>query len=557
MKRILLIFTFCISITGISQSNRSLTDNFSKLPQENIYTHINNNFLLSGETLYYKLYCFDSNGNFSNYSKVAYVELINSDNISVSKQKVNLKKGNGNGDFFINTNIKTGTYKLISYTQWMLNKQIFSEKNILIVNPFSNKLNNIIKNENSLLISKPSIINSPNSLFKGLLPEYKTRQKITLEFTKKINFNSNISISVKQKNNLNLPLIINKGHQVISSNQTNKSNIYLPELRGTLIQGTVITKTEKYKVPNVLLSLSIKGEYNHLPKTALTNKRGEFYFNILDLYTDKVFIQILDDKKADYDIFLKKNIIRKPKFHNFPEITLDQNIIKIIKDRSIYSQIENAFFSVKKDSIIKVLKKAPLFNQIKKTYLLDEYKRFKTVKETFVEIIEGAGIIKQKDSYKISIRDSHALETLSDLPSLLIVDGSIVYDHSDLIDFNSKKIKSISVVRDKYYYGNAIYQGVVIVKTFKKDFLSNINDFRDFTVLPIQFQKKYFFQQHKKNNQRVPDYRTQLYWNPNLNLTKKQFSFYTSDVKGVFEIDIQGFSKNGKFILEKKTFTVN
>ena len=75
--------------------------------------------------------------------------------------------------------------------------------------------------------------------------------------------------------------------------------------------------------------------------------------------------------------------------------------------------------------------------------------------------------------------------------------------------------------------------------------------------MPILPQKQYFFQRHKINNQRVPDYRTQLYWNPNLNLTKKQFSFYTSDVKGKFEIDIQGFTKNGKFISEKKTFDVN
>ncbi|CAM1344646.1 hypothetical protein [Tenacibaculum amylolyticum] len=558
MKRILLTLAFSISITGIAQSNSPLTANFNKLPQESIYAHTNNDFLLTGETLYYKIYCFDTNKNFSDYSKVAYIELINSDNVSVLKQKVNLKDGNGNGDFFINTDVKTGTYKLAAYTQWMQNKQAFFEKNIFIVNPFSDKLKSTVEGKSNSSVSStiPSVNNTSINLFNGLQSSYGTRQKITLDFINNLNFDGKISISVKQKSNLNLPSGTN-GKEVSTSNLVNKSNIYLPELRGSIIQGTVTSKTEGTKIPNVLLSLSLKGNHDYLPQTALTNDAGEFYFNMLDVDVDKISIQILDKERENYDIQLKEKGIVKTNFDDFPEMTVDQKTIDVIKNRSIYSQIENAFYTVKKDSILKTSKKDPLFNQIKKTYVLDDYKRFKTVRETFIEVIEGAGFVKRNDSYKISITDSDASETLNYLPSLLIIDGHIVYDHNDLIGYNSRKIKSISVVSDKYYYGNAIYQGIIIVDTFKKDFIANTKGTKDFTIQPVQPEKLYFFQQHETNNQRIPDYRTQLYWNPNLNLTQKQLSFYTSDVTGEFEIDAQGFTKDGKFVSVKKTFTVN
>lgn len=555
MKRILIILTFYISIAGISQSNVPLAANFNKLPQESIYTHINNNFLLTGETLYYKIYCFDNHNNFSKYSKVAYIELINSDNISVLKQKVSLKEGNGNGDFFINTNIKTGTYKLVVYTQWMLNKQDFFEGNIFIVNPFSNKLTNVEEEKNILSTPKSKEKNTSNNLFSDLQASYKTRQKITINFTKKIDFNSNISISIKQKDNLILPFQVNK--KIVTSNTLlNKTNVYLPELRGSLIQGTVISKTNGIKIPNVVLSLSIKKDHNYLPQTASTNDQGEFYFNMLDSGIDKISIQILNKERKKYNIQLKKQTSIKTKFNDFPEIPINKQTVEIIKNRSVYSQIENAFYIVKKDSILNFSINDSLINRIKTTYVLDDYKRFKTVKETLVEVVHGAGFTKKNDNYKIVLTDYNTTKILDYLSSLLIVDGHIVYDHNDFIDYNSRKIKSISVVNDKYFYGNDIYQGIIIVETFKKDFFANIKGFKEFTILPIQPEKIYFFQQHKIDNVRVPDYRTQLYWNPNLNLTQNQLSFYTSDVTGEFEIDIQGFTKDGKLIKVKDTFIV-
>ena len=68
-----------------------LEGQYKNIPQESIQTQLNTNLLLTGETLYYKLYCFLENSKkLSGLSKYAYVELINRDRKVVIK--INTKK---------------------------------------------------------------------------------------------------------------------------------------------------------------------------------------------------------------------------------------------------------------------------------------------------------------------------------------------------------------------------------------------------------------------------------------------------------------------------------
>jgi hypothetical protein len=56
----------------------------------------------------------------------------------------------------------------------------------------------------------------------------------------------------------------------------------------------------------------------------------------------------------------------------------------------------------------------------------------------------------------------------------------------------------------------------------------------------------------------IPDYRHQLYWNPEFTVSAPEntFEFYTSDVSGVFQVTLLGFSKSGKFIQVQRNFEV-
>ena len=97
-------------------------DDLKKLPQEKAYIDHTGPLLFSGEYLYYNLYCFNAqNNNLTNISNIGYVALMDESKNYIFEHKLKLKEGQGYGDFFITTEIPSGKYKLIGYTQWMKN----------------------------------------------------------------------------------------------------------------------------------------------------------------------------------------------------------------------------------------------------------------------------------------------------------------------------------------------------------------------------------------------------------------------------------------------------
>lgn len=108
-----------------------------------------------------------------------------------------------------------------------------------------------------------------------------------------------------------------------------------------------------------------------------------------------------------------------------------------------------------------------------------------------------------------------------------------------------------------------MYQGIIAIETFNGDYYKNVVYNKKFhkviDLFKPQPNKKYFNQQYSDNSlNRIPDFRHQLYWEPNLNLEKEtaEIIFYTSDNTGVYEINIEGFSSSGEPISIKKYFKV-
>ncbi len=104
---------------------------------EKIYVHTDKNYYLAGEILWFKIY--DVDGTFHHpidISKLAYIELLDSDNKPQLQGKIVLADGLGNGSFYLPVSINSGNYKLRAYTNWMKNfgPDFFFEKKILIVN---------------------------------------------------------------------------------------------------------------------------------------------------------------------------------------------------------------------------------------------------------------------------------------------------------------------------------------------------------------------------------------------------------------------------------------
>lgn len=558
------------------------------IPQEKIFVHYNTSFFVNGESIYYKIYCLDSKTNMpSLISKIAYIELIGKNDNIIFKHKIKLKSGLGQGDFFIPTSVLSGNYKLIAYTQWMKNSEIDSyfQGDISIINPFQENQNEVLKatdssnsletsvnrNFHNIPISSNSPLNNDLIQLKLNKHDFSSREKVSIDIIGLHNPDSygNYSVSIRKINPIDFPQKLNTHsfldffkYAKIEKPLLNSQELYLPELRGEIFSGKVTIKKSNLPAANRSVSMSIPGK-NYIFKIANTNSMGVFYFNLYeDIENPNAIFQVISENKESFEITLEDPFPINYNDLKFSDFKISEEIKDYLLNQSIYSQIENAYKSIKPDNFLET-KKTPLFYGSKaKEFILDDYTRFPTIKETIVEIINSVYTKKSKGEYSLHVRISNDDTTLGNYLALVLVDGNLIQNQSELVFYNPKNIKKINVVSEGYVYGGKIYEGIISMETFDGTYQHNISgDYTKTLLLDLpQTDKVYYNQKYSDDGQydRIPDYRSQLLWEPNFDLNKNEsnITFYTSDNLGDYEINLEGFTNDGKPISIREIFKV-
>jgi hypothetical protein len=107
--------------------------------QEKIFMHLDRDFYVSGETMWFKIYLVDGyNHQFEDLSKVAYVEIIDRNKNVIESTKIRLESGKGNGSIALPVDIDSDNYTVRAYTNWMKNfsADFYFHQKISIVNVF-------------------------------------------------------------------------------------------------------------------------------------------------------------------------------------------------------------------------------------------------------------------------------------------------------------------------------------------------------------------------------------------------------------------------------------
>ncbi|WP_294958986.1 hypothetical protein [uncultured Flavobacterium sp.] len=547
--------------------------------QETIFIHSNTTTFLTGETLYFKLYCLNPlNNTTSLVSKIAYVELIDSEKKSLQKNKIYLDKGIGNGDYFIPTTLKTGNYKIVAYTKWMLNN-VNSQKyeiDIFIINPFQTQepnenitfdITNPAKSNAVIQTANSNVANDKRIDFELDKESYYTREKVNLKLkylTETIE-KGNYSVSIRKTDQIPTlkQLTASEFAKKTTENYVNTPNSlnYIPEIRSELITGNLTAKNNR-DIANKSIALSLPGK-EYVLKIVKTNAQGKFAF-LLDQFPNfpNAILQVIDENRNDYTI----NLDPFPKFDASSlqftsKLNLSPELKRDIEERSTASQIQNAYYQIKKDSLVAEAVMNPFFTTVEKSYVLDDYTRFPTLKENIVEVIVELYYRKNNGKYQLHVRNNQKdLELYG--PPLVIVDGLLIQDPSDLFDYNMANISKVSLITEPYVYGPNLYGGLISFETKNNEFSENYAK-KYLKTMEIQRpnpEKVYNNPDYSAGNklQRIPDYRYQLLWKPDIKLDAKEenLSFYTSDIKGNFEIVLEGFTENGHPVYVSKNITV-
>lgn len=569
-KNLILVAAIAFNLSLFGQIDKSILDNSNSFTsQEKTLLQTNTDLVIAGEYVYYKLFTINNNS-LSTISKIGYVELVNADKEVVLSHKIKLINGVGYSDFFIPSKVITGVYKLIGYTNFSKNNpnESYVVKDLFVVNPFTANTQKVKNNlEPAAQITKKerfvtTNVSHPLLSISTQKKKYSQRELITInvDINDKIK-NGNYSVSIRKLDSISTKNSNLKNY--ISEN--NSELFFIPEMRGELLMGKISNSTNTMDISDKHIALSIPGE-NATFKVAQTNSKGQFFFNLDENYNEQnAVFQVMEDNYADFKVQLDSLGNNNYAALQFTNLDIDSNLKTTIEDRNIQNQIENAYYEKKQDSVITSSNKELFYEGSATIHQLDDYTRFKTVRETFIEVINQAGLRNGKDGeYNFVVYDNVINYDLisSDLQPLVLVDGLLIKNNRDLVFYNPKKIKTIAVVQGQYIYGSKLFQGIIDVKTFSQDFKTSVkSEFLNKTLLKKPEANKIYFQPNYSNleevNNRIPDYRRQLLWVPELIDNVTNYKAYTSDIKGVFEVKVEGINHLGTIISSSTFIEVN
>ena len=534
---------------------------------ETIVLHLNSTFFVAGETLFFQVYCFEGStlSKLSGVSSLAYVELIGVDQKPVAQMKVTMKNGMGSGDYFFPGNMASGNYTLIAYTKWMRNfpSDRFYSTNITLVNP---QMRLPLADDTARTGSKDSSIHQKKGNNTGIQSlsiktdrkEYGLRQQVSLQIDNRDSTESFLSVNVRS---MEEEL---QGNDVWSHQQGLHSNpprriTYLPDIRGELISGRVYDKVTGNALAGTVVTLSSPSKHFEF-KVSATDSGGNFYFNV-DAIASGYFL-LKAPALGDQTIVMKTAEEFLGQYDGFvpPALKIEKWMQRIIDKRYLSAQVENVFYAAKKDSI--PLRQGHRFYITpEKVYNLDDFTRFPTIEDVFREIVPEI-VVKVRDGNYSLLLVNHTTGYRFTEPPLVLIDGVPVSDANIVMTYDPSFIKTISLIRSRYYYGPLEAEGVVSIETFDGDARGlPVDDMFRVSYVPPQPEKIYYFPQYTAGHKlaRIPDYRSQLYWNPQLTIKKFSLStltFFTGDLPGKYYVEVVGVTAGGTRIYRSEHFEV-
>lgn len=568
-------------ITGQSDSeslNYSDIETFRQsFPDERVIVKTDRDIYLCGEEILLSALTIERNWFLPvSISSVLYVELYNQENRVISRNKLLMRNGTGAGMISIPKNVSTGVYYLRAYTNYMKNFGVehFYLKKMKIVNPFVNSgLIGKISPDTRLVVPDTISSESVSSVSSGSVPGVHFKYfTITLQPEKQL-FNNrekvNVSVRVSDskgdpvKTNLVIFARLSENDSIKSINPFTVRDFlsgesqklypvsvkYLPETYGDIISGKLIYSDNR-PASGIELQQSFTGNAGCIESTK-TDSKGNFNFltsnemnrgDLILRINNPVNNLILIPDNEFFDMF--------PPPGNEP-FTISRNEAAMIAKQFINIQVADAF----PDTLPIVTNTSdpdliPFYGKEYTEFKFSDYARLPNMREFIFEVIVGVVVTKENKKDKIVILDAGSVNNLGSNP-LMMIDGIPVAGASLILGLNPEEVKSVRVVRSRYYYKNQVFDGILDILTFNGNARSLIlpdDTFRYGFIHAEEFASVIEPVFRSGDEARLPVYRNLLYWNPHISTDSEgtaKVTFYTPDNSGQFTIECFGFTPEG------------
>ena len=338
---------------------------------------------------------------------------------------------------------------------------------------------------------------------------------------------------------------------------------WLPEYETHLVNGRVFNKNTALPAENITAYLSVRAT-NFRFNTATSNKDGKLYFNMPGLFgNEEIIVQTNSSKDSAYRIEILNPFSDKFSTNTLPAFSFSGDLHSLLLAHSISTQVQNAYFAEKTTHFYSPFTDSLAFyGPPDYQYKLGDYTRFTSLEEIFREYVAEIGVRKSEGKTHLLVwKDDKSLK-IGD--PLVLLDGVPYFDMDSVLKFDPLKIRKLEIMKRKYYIGPVVADGIVSLFTYAGD-LEGTPLEPNAIVLEyegLQLEREFFspvYETQKEIKSRLPDFRTTLYWSPEIITDKsgnQQCSFYTSDQPGNYVVSVQGISLNGLAGTKVMRFTV-
>jgi hypothetical protein len=527
---------------------------------EKIYVQTDKPYYYPGEAMWFKGYInYKEPAWRDSLSRVVYVELINPKKEITLTKTLKIDSGLFNNDFILPDTLKAGTYYLRAYTN--LNRN-FGDSNffvkpipILIITDRVDYTEAIMEAEESSLLT----ITSDKKI-------YNTKGKITLTLQIKDKegkpIATNLSISVTDATQvvpIAEPVTILNGYPFEKEKRVKATSLKYPVEYGVGFRGKFVNDNGKPE-KTMLTILQTKPRNMVL---AETDDGGIFSTTGLDFYDSATF-SIKAEKAKDFPYGKVELLPRETAPINFRESTFNLAIQNTQSAQRIISEYEAPKDArMLKGVEIKAKRIEEPVDRVQRPYgkadaILTEKqvndKGYGNLAYSLVGKVPGLIVMPESGSIGFSRAGGQSISsgggplvTINDVPM-----GGSAYDIISSI--NPSTVKSIEITkRINVLFGSQGANGVIAIYTKQGASEEDLNVTPNFLRLEIagysSLRKFNEPDYESKIDKFQADYRSTLYWNPNVasdTQGKATISFYAADLSSRYRIVIEGINKFGE-----------
>ena len=563
MKRTVLLLLMIWTLLPLSAQQRTV---------ERVYVSTDKDVYMAGDRVWCSAFCVDTQGRLSSVSRVACLELHSADGLAATA-RLALEGGRGAGLLELPGSLPTGNYRLIAYTSQNRAEEGYDYEGI------ASKTLSVFNVLSTDRVTDGVMVVSPEEY--GRLAETTSdqvgpdRALVDLQWTgnglslvNRTGAPVSFSLSVWHDDGF-----VANGNPGIGDFLTAVRNVgsarfddrVLPDYEGEVLYGHIVGFSQEM-IPELI------GKYAFISSpsdksdvyAAPIRDDGSLVFFTGNIYGDKECICEIEgiDPKFNGHVELRSPYVN-PTVAPARPLPISTSLADVLKFRSAAMQLERRFAA---DSLLGFLPRRTdaLFDEnVVVRYRLDDYTRFPTMEEVFVEFIPEIRTRRRDDGsldIKVRLEDASPATVFSTGKTLMLLDGVPVFDQQKILDYDPLLVESIDIYPHTHFIGNRVFEGVVNFVTYKRNLPSfqfdgnaRVIDWQGICV-PVAWTGETL-----SADGGYPDYRQTIYWHPLLQLAPDESRTVECTLpryKGRFVAVVEGMTGAGEPVSRCITFEI-